>query len=58
MSKTCFNQFETLYRGRRGILNTFFKIPIKFFQLLSEIEKTKDNGGFMHAVANNSNPLL
>ena len=37
MSKTCVKQcyrFATLYRGRGGILNTLFKIPIIFCQWL------------------------
>ena len=62
MSKTCVKQcyrFATLYRGRRGVLNLLFKIPIIFCHWLSEIyEKKKESRGLMHAVANNSDLLL
>ena len=42
MSKSCVKlcyRFATLYRGKGGIFNTVFKIPIIFFHWLSEIYK-------------------
>ena len=44
MSEACVKNsygFATLYRGRGGILNVLFKIPIIFCHCLSEIYKKK-----------------
>ena len=63
MSKTCAKQcygFATLYRGRGGILNTLFKIPIIFVtdHLKFTKKKKEERGGLMYAVANDSNLFL
>ena len=61
LSKTCVklcSGLARLYSGRRGILNTLFKISIIFFHWLSEIQKIQKNKwGSMHDVSNNSNLL-